>query len=97
MIVRFIDIGGIVERLNCSFLVKIIQKLPSENPISNKKKEQILKTLNTIQTTNLSCKEGKHCLEIEHNNWSFLANISMEICVVKRLLSVVCLDQYWGH
>ena len=95
---RFVDIGGIVELLNFSFLVKIIQILPLVNKISNKKKEHILiKKIIILQTTSLSIKVGIRCLEIEHNNWSFLANISMEICVVKGLLSVVCLDQYWGH
>ena len=95
---RFVDIGGIVELLNFSFLVKIIQILPLVSKISNKKKEHILiKKIITLQTTSLSTKVGIRCLEIEHNNWSFLANISMEICVVKGLLSVVCLDQDWGH
>jgi hypothetical protein len=78
---RFVDIGGIVELLNFSFLVKIIQILPLVNKISNKKKEHILiKKIITLQTTSLSTKVGIRCLEIEHNNWSFLANISMEIC-----------------
>ena len=34
---------------------------------------------------------------IEHNYRSFLEKISMEICRVKCLLSVVSLGQYWGH
>jgi len=46
VIVRFVDIGGNVERLKFSFLDKIIQKLPSVNTISNKKKEHIFKKNN---------------------------------------------------
>jgi len=39
MIVRFVDIGGIVEHLNLSFLFKIKQTLPLINTISNWEKE----------------------------------------------------------
>jgi hypothetical protein len=45
VIVRFLDIGGIVEHLNLNFLFKTIQKLPLINTIPNYKKKQIFKQI----------------------------------------------------